>query len=160
MVRDKNGRFVKGHVPIDNNKGRKFTKEHRQKLSMASKGKKKTPFTKEHRRKLSGENSHLWKGGVTHPNLKERQTFEAKLWKKMCLERDNFTCQKTGQTGGDLVVHHINNFAEFPELRTSLENGITLSRKSHIAFHKKYGFKNNTREQIIKFLGLQVKNNW
>jgi hypothetical protein len=45
-----------------------------------------------------------------------------------------------------------NNFAEFPELRTSIENGITLSEKAHKEFHKKYGFRNNTKEQLQEFL--------
>ena len=70
------------------------------------------------------------------------------------MERDSFTCQKSGQKGGDLEVHHINNFADFPELRTSIENGITLSKQEHKNFHKKYGYKKNTKEQLIEFLTL------
>ena len=62
--------------------------------------------------------------------------------------------RKTGQRGGDLQVHHINNFAEFEELQTSIENGITLSKQAHKEFHKKYGYKNNTLEQLIEFLTL------
>ena len=102
-----------------------------------------------------GENSYLWKGGITPINEKIRQSYEYKFWHKSCFVRDNFTCQKTGQIGGRLVVHHINNFSDFPELRMALENGITLSEKAHIEFHKKYGRKNNTREQIEEFL--QIK---
>lgn len=75
-----------------------------------------------------------------------------KLWKKACLERDNFTCQKTKQRGGKLRVHHINNFADFPELRTAINNGITLSEKSHKEFHQIYGVSNNTKEQLEEFL--------
>ncbi len=101
---------------------------------------------------LSGINSPKWKGGVTSDNEKYRKSLEIKLWRKSCMERDNFTCQKTGQRGGDLQVHHINNFSEFPELRTSIENGITLSKLSHKEFHKKYGYKNNTIKQINEFL--------
>lgn len=93
-----------------------------------------------------------WKGGITPINVKIRTSLEIKLWRKACLERDNFTDQKTGQIGGDLVVHHINNFSSHPELRTSIENGITLSLKSHREFHKKYGTKNNTKEQLLEFL--------
>lgn len=69
--------------------------------------------------------------------------------------RDNYTCQATGQWGGRLVVHHINNFADFPELRMSISNGITLSDSSHREFHKKYGRRNNTREQLQEFLESQ-----
>ncbi len=75
-----------------------------------------------------------------------------KLWRKVIFERDNFTCQKTGIKGGKLHPHHINNFADFSELRTSIENEITLSQKSHKEFHKIYGNKNNTRSQLKEFL--------
>jgi hypothetical protein len=95
---------------------------------------------------------HLWKGGITPENHKIRSSLEMKLFRKACMERDNFTCQKTGERGGRLVVHHINNFADFPELRTSIENGITLSKESHKEFHRIYGVKNNTKEQLLEFL--------
>ena len=38
------------------NKGRKFTKEHREKLRLAKIGKKLPPFTEEHKRKISESN--------------------------------------------------------------------------------------------------------
>jgi len=99
-----------------------------------------------------GDKCYSWKGGVTPENEKIRKSLEIKLWKKACMERDDFTCQKTGQRGGRLAVHHINNFADFPELRTSIENGVTLAMELHIEFHKKYGYKHNTKEQLIEFL--------
>lgn len=101
---------------------------------------------------ISGENSCHWKGGLVSENKKIRQSLEIKLWRKSCFERDNFTDQKTGVRGSRLVVHHINNFADFPELRTSISNGITLSVESHREFHKIYGKRNNTREQLLEFI--------
>lgn len=101
---------------------------------------------------FSGENHWKWKGGISPQREKDRKTIEMREWRRGCLSRDNFTCQKTGQRGGDLQVHHINNFSEFIELRTSIENGITLSKKSHEDFHKKYGYKNNTKEQLQEYL--------
>ena len=50
----------------------------------------------------------------------------------------------------------INNFADFPELRLAIDNGITLSEKAHKDFHNIYGNKNNTKEQLEEFL--QTKN--
>lgn len=102
--------------------------------------------------KLAKDKNPNWKGGVTKQNSLLRKSFEITLWKKACLERDNFTCQKTGIRGGELNVHHINNFSDFPELRTSIENGVTLCKDAHVEFHKIYGRKNNTKEQLIEFL--------
>lgn len=135
-------------------KGSHPSEETRKKMSRASKGRKLSEETK---RKLSitnkGEKSHLWKGGITPENHKIRTSLEYKLWRKSVFERDNFTCQKYGICGGKLVAHHINNFAEKEELRFAIDNGITLSRDTHNKFHKKYGWKNNTREQLDEFLG-------
>ena len=146
--------------------GKKTSEDTRVKLSLSLKGIKKTP---EHCNNISkgligvkntwskpphfkGKDHYNWKGGITPLNNKERNTQEGILWRKACMERDNFTCAKTGQRGGKLVVHHINNFADFPELRTSIENGITLSIEAHKEFHKIYGKKNNTVQQLLEFI--------
>lgn len=112
-------------------------------------GKHHSELTK---KKLSGENSYRWRGGITSINTKIRRSLEYKLWVKSVLERDNFVCQKYGIRGGKLVVHHINNFSDFPELRFAIDNGITLSDKAHRLFHKIYGRKNNTKGQLEEFL--------
>jgi len=120
----------------------------------------KTAFKKGHKAHKTafkkGENTGSkncnWKGGISTENDKIRHNNEMRLWRKSVIERDNFTCQKTLVSGGKLHSHHINNFSEFPELRTSIENGVTLSEKSHIEFHKIYGKNNNTLEQILEFI--------
>ena len=104
-----------------------------------------------------GDKNCNWKGGVTSENEHIRKSIEYKLWQDSVFARDNFTDQKTGIRGGDLHAHHIQNFSSHPELRFAIDNGITLSVKSHRAFHKKYGFKNNTMEQLTEFLN---KNIW
>jgi len=109
-------------------------------------------MTREKYWELDGEKCYWWKGGISTENDRLRHNFEMRLWRKSVFERDNFTCQKTKKRGGYLVAHHINNFSDFPELRTAIDNGITLSEKSHKEFHTKYGIKNNTREQLMEFL--------
>ena len=60
---------------IENLKGRKFSEEHRRKLSESHMGKKRKPFSEEHKRKLSEakEGKLFWNNGVksikskTHP---------------------------------------------------------------------------------------------
>ena len=134
-------------------KGVKFTEEHKKNLSNAHKGKHPSIET---RRKMSesikGEKSYLWKGGVSSENEKIRKSFEMKLWRKSVFERDDFTCQKCIQKGGRLHPHHIFNFADFPELRLAIDNGITFCEKCHWKFHKIYGMRNNTKEQLVEFL--------
>lgn len=135
------------------NKGKKCPK-----ISLQRMGNKNPMFGKPawnkgiHYSQITGEKHHNWKGGISSENRKIRTSLEIKLWRKACMERDDFTDQNTGIKGGYLVVHHINNFADFPELRTSISNGITLSKKSHLDFHNRYGRHNNSREQLIEFL--------
>lgn len=145
----------RGKMPkfIPDNTGRRHTDMARKKMSNSAKGR---TFSEEIRQKMSnahrGEKNSSWKGGITPLNVKIRNSIEANLWRKSCMERDNFTCQRCEIVGGNLNVHHINNFSEFLELRTSIENGITLCKNCHIEFHKKYGKKNNTKSQLEEFL--------
>ena len=140
------GRFKKGQIPWS--KGRKFSKISRAKMSEAKKG-KMPKFIPETRK---GKDSHLWKGGITPKNKIIRGSAKCLSWRNEVFERDNFTCQKTGVESGKLNAHHIQNFSEFPELRFKVENGITLSEKAHREFHKTYGKKKNTKEQLKEFL--------
>lgn len=98
------------------------------------------------------ELSWWWKWWLTSKNKLERDRFEYHLWRKSVFERDNFTCQKYWIQWWKLEAHHINNFSEYPELRTSIENWITLSKQAHKEFHKKYWKKNNTKKQIEEFI--------
>jgi len=90
-------------------------------------------------------------GHVTPLNERIRKSIEFCLWRNSIFARDNWTCQKYKIKGGKLHPHHIQNFAQYPELRFAIDNGITLSEKAHREFHKKYGTKNNTREQLEEF---------
>lgn len=138
--------FVKGMTPW--NKGSKGVQ------ISPRKGKIGIPSSKKGKKypQLSGENSGTWKGGITPENSKIRNSIEYSLWRDAIFARDNWTCQKYGIKGGDLEVHHINNFSEYPEIRLAIDNGITLSKKAHREFHKQYGYKNNTLEQLLEFL--------
>ncbi len=44
--------------------------------------------------------------------------------------RDDFTCQITGKRG-NIEAHHIQRYAEKPELRYVVSNGITLDKEFH-----------------------------
>ena len=164
------------------NKGKKTPKKVREKLSKISKGLRysiKTEFKKgqfkgnknpakqkEIRIKISkakkgkahfnqrGANHPLWKGGVTPKNERARKTMKYASWRDAVFARDNWTCKKCGVRGEKIHSHHIYNFADFPKLRTSIANGITLCKKCHYKFHKVYGLKNNTKEKTEEFLNV------
>ncbi len=134
-------------------RGKKHTEETKRKMSIASRGK---IISFEIRKKISeakkGKN-YNWKGGTSRTEDKKiRHSIEYKIWLEAIFNRDNYTCQKYGVKGCNLVGHHILNFSSHPELRFNMENGITLSKKAHREFHKRYGMVNNTREQLLEFL--------
>lgn len=136
-------------------KGKKMLQETKDKISNTLSGRTISQNIKDKisaTMKLKADKHPNWRGGVSSETEKLRSSGEYKYWRKECLKRDNFTCQKTGQSGGELAVHHINNFADFPELRFEISNGITLSKEVHKQFHKIYGKRNNTQEQMLEFI--------
>jgi 5-methylcytosine-specific restriction endonuclease McrA len=77
---------------------------------------------------------------------------ENKEWRIQVFQRDNFTCQCCGQRGKELHAHHIFNFADNPDLRLDINNGITLCKQCHYEFHKTYGMRNTNLDQLKEFL--------
>lgn len=144
------GSFKKGHKLLGKNIGEIM----RGKPSFM-KGKHHTEEAKEKNRK-----AHLGKstwnkglGNKTPENKRIWHSIEMRLWRESVFSRDNWTCKKCLIKGGTLRPHHIKNFAEYPELRLAIDNGITLCDLCHRTFHKKYKNRHNTREQLQEFLG-------
>lgn len=124
----KNAIYVQGHQPRTctdhaarrermakvgrSGRGRRFTMEHRRKISVALK--KKTGTSREMRRRIRG-----W---ATY-----------RQWRNAVYERDDFTCTNCGVRGGSIQADHVSPIAVSPELAFSLSNGRTLC----VACHKK-----------------------
>ncbi len=125
--------------------------ETKEKIRIALKGK---PKSKEHIQKLKGNKSSQWKGGISPINDLIRKSIEFRLWREAVFARDNWVCQKCKDRGDKIHSHHIQNFSQYPELRFAIDNGITLCKKCHQNFHKKYGIKNNNINQLKEFLKL------
>jgi 5-methylcytosine-specific restriction endonuclease McrA len=137
------------------NKGRIFSEATIKKMSKASKGRKHTDEWKAQARLRKGELSGRWKGGITPIHNQIRGSYEYKLWEDSVLSRDCHCCQRCGEKRiSKLTVHHIKNFAQYPELRFAIDNGITFCRDCHKNFHHFYGKKGNFFEQVKQFLTL------
>lgn len=134
----------KAHKGNKYNLGKSCLEETKRKISKTLLGRK--------RPEISGNKNYNWKGGITPENQKIRHSIEYRFWIEGNMARDNYTCQKCKIRGGKLCVHHIQNFSETIELRTSIENGITFCKNCHKEFHHIYGIKNNNKGQLEKFL--------
>lgn len=142
------------------NKGKKLSLDSRRKISKSKKGKrlsletefkignipwnKGIPCSEETKMKISkakegkfkGVNSPHWNGGITSKNGLIRGSAETNKWREQIHKRDNYTCQLCYYRGGELNVHHIKSFADYPELRFNVNNGITLCKTCHQKVHK------------------------
>ena len=111
----------------------------------------------------------LKRSGKNHPNYNPNLTDEEReenknrqgnpdniKWRKEVYERDNYNCQRCYQKGKHLNAHHIANWADNKELRFIFSNGITFCKNCHNQFHKKYGKKNNNKQQLEEFLNLLI----
>lgn len=133
---------------LDKYRGIPFTKERRQKISKAMKGKtgKKAPrygavLSQETKDKISNSlkgrfrkhKSPNWKnGGVTEYKMIWRGRYEYTDWRNAVFERDNYTCQDCGKpSNGDIEAHHIIPVYIDPTKIVDVDNGITLCKSCH-----------------------------
>lgn len=101
--------------------------------------------------------SPFWKGGISSQNEITRTKIETAV-NPLIRKRDNYCCQNCGNNkSGNLNVHHIFNFAKYPELRYELYNLVVLCVNCHKEYHKIYGRKNNTLEQFETFIQTKYK---
>jgi len=114
-------RFKKGQIPWT--KDRSLTKEHRINISLAKGGNGIVDLVKKR---------HIHTTG----------TKEYRQWRSDVFQRDNWTCQTCGAKSSKgirilLEAHHIKGWANYPDLRYGVDNGITLCRECHKLTRKK-----------------------
>ena len=108
----------------------------------------------------SGETSCMW-----NPNLTDEEREEKRhnpLYQKLVqeiMEKDNYTCQLTGDRNSHHNVHHLNSWDKFVDQRYDEKNMITLSENIHKEFHHLYGYGNNTKEQFYEFVDMLYSQN-
>lgn len=91
---------------------------------------------------FSGENNPQWKGGVTSQTQKERGELAVKHWRKEVFKKDNHTCRLCNARGGKLHAHHIKKWSTHKEVRTDVNNGVTLCQDCHLNIVHQGNFKN------------------
>lgn len=87
---------------------------------------------------LRGPDSPHWKGGASDRRKAEQISFQYRDWRTLVFTRDSYTCQSCGDDrGGNLQCHHIKAWANYPDLRYEVSNGVTLCRDCHERVHLK-----------------------
>ena len=132
--------------------GTKMSPETRAKMSVAHTGRRALPET---RAKIVGCLNVSWMGGVSFLNTLIRHSLGYANWRHEVYARDDFTCQVCGKRGGDVVAHHINNFAEHEDKRFDVENGTTLCPPCNKKFHALFSERHNTLQELQTFVMTQ-----
>lgn len=126
-------------------KGKSFSSEHILNLKLShlgnipwNKGKKgvqtHSTETKEKIRMAHlGEKNYQWiKDRTKIKKQHERNNPNDKQWKYAVYKRDSFKCKMLNEDcNGRLEAHHILPWRDYPELRTEVNNGITLCKYHH-----------------------------
>ncbi len=107
------------------NKGLRWPKEVREKVSFNRKG------------KCIGEENPRWVYDRTMLKVygndnKDRRSPRYGDWRKQVYKRDNFKCKmQNADCNGRIIAHHILGYKSYPELRYEINNGITLCQAHH-----------------------------
>ena len=97
---------------------------------------------------------HAWNPVLTdEERMQGRNIPGYKEWRLEVYHRDNFTCQKCGESiSGKLNAHHVEGYTDNPSLRTKLSNGVTLCKDCHDNYHHLYGRNHATKEKFEEWM--------
>jgi hypothetical protein len=107
---------------------------------------------------VSGSNNWNWNWDLTNEErIVQRKYTEYNIWRRLIFERDNYKCKSCNKTGGKLNAHHIYSYSIYPSLRLNIDNGITLCKQCHNKFHRKYGYKNASANDLDTFIQNKIR---
>ena len=130
-------------------KGKAISIETREKLSKAGKG--KPAWTKGLKGLMAGEKNANWISDRSKIKVYDRQygTLHTE-WARTCKDRDSRRCKLGNkECKGQLEVHHIYRFSEYPNLRYETSNGITLC---HFHHPRKKALEEELKNTFIKLI--------
>jgi hypothetical protein len=105
--------------------------------------------------KYKGSNNHNWNPNLTDDDRQEIGRYDEgyNKWRRAVYLKDGFKCVCCkSDKRGTFVAHHLDGYANFPEKRTDVDNGVTLCVSCHKDFHRQFGYGLNTSEQFNTFL--------
>lgn len=114
--------------------------ETRKKISEIQKGKKLSEKTKLN---MSVSHKKRWAKIPRKPYIDRHDSQDYQNWRLLVYKRDNYICKTCGRANGKIHAHHIKGFIKYPELRYSVDNGITLCVSCHKKLH---GRKNKSNK--------------
>ena len=80
---------------------------------------------------MAGEKNSNWKNGIS-VNVHSTKEPKYREWRMKVYVRDKFKCRLLSKKcKGQLQAHHIKRWAEYPELRYEVNNGIALCLAHH-----------------------------
>lgn len=86
--------------------------------------------------RMAGPRHWNWKGGLDPVNQEQRNSEEYRVWRESVFARDEYACVLCNDRGCDLVAHHVLSWAEYPQHRFDVDNGITLCHCCHYSVHR------------------------
>lgn len=105
-------------------------------------------------KRRSGENHHSY-----NPNLTEEERSlsrdmlygkSKRSWRAKVHKAHGWRCVLCGSKE-KLIAHHLDSYANHPDKRLDVDNGVTLCDYHHKDFHAVYGYKNNTKNQFESY---------
>jgi 5-methylcytosine-specific restriction endonuclease McrA len=83
---------------------------------------------------MRGPLAAAWKNGRSLERARARHGAALTRWRAAVLARDGHRCQHCG-TDQELHAHHLKTFADHPDLRFEVRNGLTLCIDCHGRVH-------------------------
>jgi len=114
----------KGNTPTNLNELIAFQKSKEGRKIASKRLKGRTPWNKGLKMVIHST------GNKSKDDYKARRRFKNQI-QKAVFERDDYTCQSCGNRGVDLQVDHIQSWADYVELRFSMDNCRTLCARCH-----------------------------